>query len=179
MQDGQDEEVEMRDERAGDQGIDGPGNLSQDETEGHARVVEPGNDADGQVLPPATVAASDSAWLRDALRADSGVARMRVLADDDDVEGHIATPTVRVKVEADDVAGHALNIHFPSTADADAFRRRLLTAGVLVATVALAAPGAAAAVTFVDPASGILDALVQPTEETDRGEEGVGVLRVR
>ena len=104
----------------------------EDDTEGHKvarRIVEP----------------EDAEWLEDRLRRDSGKTNFRVVmsGDDEDTEGHGAGPTtLRVSLEdEDDTEGHAIAIHFPSRADADAFRRRLLVTGVLVGTVALGAAG--------------------------------------
>ncbi|MGH2381175.1 MAG: hypothetical protein ACRDG7_08125 [Candidatus Limnocylindria bacterium] len=101
----------------------------EDEAEGHA----------GRGI----VETDDAAWLDQKLRSDSGTKRLRVLPDDrDDTEGHASDILVQVLLEdEDDTEGHAIAIHFPSRAEADAFRRRLLVTGVLVGTVALGAAG--------------------------------------
>ena len=102
----------------------------EDDTEGHSglRIVESG----------------DADWLEDRLRKDSGKSRFRItLGDEDDAEGHGADgTTLRLNLaDDDDTEGHAIAVHFPSRADADAFRQRLLVTGVLVGTVALGAAG--------------------------------------
>ena len=103
----------------------------EDDTEGHGwrGIVEP----------------EEADWLEDRLRRDSGKASFRIaLGDEDDTEGHglRGGPVVRVTLgDEDDTEGHSIAIHFPSRAEADAFRRRLLVTGVLVGTVALGAAG--------------------------------------
>ena len=104
----------------------------EDDTEGHSgaglKIVESG----------------DADWLEDRLRRDSGKSRFRItLGDEGDTEGHGGAGTlVRLNLaDDDDTEGHAIAINFPSRADADAFRRRLLVTGVLVGTVALGAAG--------------------------------------
>ena len=101
----------------------------EDEAEGHA----------GRGI----VETDDAKWLEQKLSSDSGTKRLRVLPDDrDDTEGHASDILVQVILEdEDDTEGHAIAIHFPSRAEADAFRRRLLVTGVLVGTVALGAAG--------------------------------------
>jgi hypothetical protein len=103
----------------------------EDDTQGHGwrGVVEP----------------EDADWLEDRLRRDSGKTSFSIsLGDEDDTEGHRhgAGHTLRLNLtDEDDTEGHAIAIHFPSRAEADAFRRRLLVTGVLVGTVALGAAG--------------------------------------
>jgi hypothetical protein len=152
------------------------------QVEGHAYVIQVDDDIEGRGRLRGVVAA-DEGRLQDILGTDGGVTGARVLPDDNDVEGHIAASTVAVRLQTDnDVEGHAITLKFPSPADAAAFRRRLVLTGALaatVATVALGIPGATTAGTWLDPSVGIVDALVQPTEETDRGREGVGLTRIR
>src|SRR6188474_330384 len=89
----------------------------EDDTEGHGgiglRIVESG----------------DADWLEDRLRKDSGKSRFRItLGDEDDTEGHGTGggTTLRLNLaDDDDTEGHAIAVHFPSRAEADAFRRRL------------------------------------------------------
>jgi hypothetical protein len=105
-------------------------------------VIELKDDAEGHA-GRGIVETDDAAWLEQKVRSDSGTKRLRVLPDDrDDTEGHASDILVRAMLEdEDDTEGHAIAIHFPSRAEADAFRRRLLVTGVLVGTVALGAAG--------------------------------------
>ncbi len=90
-------------------------------------------------------------WLVAQLgRRRSGRVLLRV-DDEPDVSGHLALedPTlVRVVVQDEelDTEGHAISLRLPSAEEADAFRRRLLLTGVLVATVVLGGAGAILAV---------------------------------
>lgn len=98
-------------------------------------VIELGTDG------RAIVDADDAPWLDEMIRRESGPARLRFRADDQDTEGHGATGS-RVTVlvgDEDDTEGHAIALHFPTVSEADAFRRRLMLTGVLVGTVALGA----------------------------------------
>jgi hypothetical protein len=94
----------------------------------------------------ATIERDQAKWLDEKLRRGQRPTReIRVKQDDSDTEGHSAlrSATVRVLAEDDDdTEGHAISIHFPSAAEADAFRKRLMVTGVLVGTVALASAGA-------------------------------------
>jgi hypothetical protein len=102
----------------------------------------------------AILEAEDTTWLGEQVRQRPGPMALQVRSDDtDDTEGHWrAGPRVRVLIEGDEeVEGHAFAVHFPTAAEADAFRRRLLLAGVLAGTVAV---GAAAGVGLANlPAS--------------------------
>ena len=69
--------------------------------------------------------------------------------DETDVSGHALAGAersvfVRVNLDDDDTEGHAISVHFPTTADADRFRRRMITAGLLTGTIALGSIGAVA-----------------------------------
>jgi len=105
-------------------------------------IIELEDDAEGH-SGRGIVETDDAAWLEQKLRSDSGTKRLRVLPDNrDDTEGHASDILVLAMLEdEDDTEGHAIAIHFPSRAEADAFRRRLLVTGVLVGTVALGAAG--------------------------------------
>jgi hypothetical protein len=101
-------------------------------------VIELGDDQ------RAVVEGSDTEWLREKLGQQPGPMRLRLRYGDDDTEGHGLGTGVGVRVIADgddDTEGHAISIHFPSRADADSFRKRLLVTGVLAGTVALGAAG--------------------------------------
>ena len=87
----------------------------------------------------------DDKWLDEARRRKPGPTSVRIRsADEGDAEGHAAATRrmVTVLVETDDdTEGHAISLHFPSTQEAEAFRKRLLLTGMLVGTVALGAAG--------------------------------------
>jgi len=109
-------------------------------------VIEMEDDTEGHAVRRAVIEPEDSQWLEDRLRQDNGKTNFRIVLrdeDEEDTEGHDAGgTTLRLNlVDDDDTEGHAIAIHFPSRADADAFRRRLLVTGVLVGTVALGAAG--------------------------------------
>ncbi|HYI65368.1 MAG TPA: hypothetical protein VEW95_00425 [Candidatus Limnocylindrales bacterium] len=108
-------------------------------------VIEMEEDTEGHGARKGIVEPEDVDWLDDRLRRDGGRTSFRIsLGDEDDTEGHglRGGPVVRVTLaDEDDTEGHAIAIHFPSRAEADAFRRRLLVTGVLVGTVALGAAG--------------------------------------
>ncbi len=91
----------------------------------------------------AVIDGDDAARLRDALNKEPGAVRLRFRPDDLDTEGHAsASARLRVIVETDDdTEGHAMSLNFPSAAEADAFRKRMLVTGVLAGTVALGALG--------------------------------------
>lgn len=64
-----------------------------------------------------------------------------------DVEGHLLdsqTLLLNLLLEGDDTEGHAINVHFPTAADADKFRRNVLAAGILAGTIVLGSAGAIA-----------------------------------
>jgi hypothetical protein len=117
--------------------------IQVDDTEGHAL---------GAVV-------DDENWARE--RAGRGAESPVILrpADDadEDVEGHAAGTSVRLRAFDDesDTEGHAISINFPTREEADAFRRRLMLAGVLTGTIALgAAAGAGLSSMSQAPAEG-------------------------
>ncbi|HYM52306.1 MAG TPA: hypothetical protein VEW45_02330 [Candidatus Dormibacteraeota bacterium] len=105
--------------------------LEGEDTEGHASVI--------QVTP------DDEEWLKDLGDSKKSV-RIRIPADDDDTEGHLAAAIVSVVIndDDDDTEGHALRLQFPSVKEADQFRRNVMAAGLITATIALGAIGGAA-----------------------------------
>jgi hypothetical protein len=105
--------------------------LEGEDTEGHASVI--------QVTP------DDEQWLKDLGDSKKSV-RIRIPADDDDTEGHLAAAIVSVVIndDDDDTEGHALRLQFPSVKEADQFRRNVMAAGLITATIALGAIGGAA-----------------------------------
>ena len=88
--------------------------------------------------------ADDETWIKQ-LSDSEKVVRIRMPADED-TEGHqISTAvTVLVDTDDDDTEGHALSLHFPSVREANDFRRNLIAAGLLTATLAVGAAGGAA-----------------------------------
>ena len=108
-------------------------------------VIEMEDDTEGHGVRRAIIEPEESQWLEERLRRDNGKTNFRIVLrdeDEEDTEGHTTGTTLRLNlVDDDDTEGHAIAIHFPSRADADAFRRRLLVTGVLVGTVALGAAG--------------------------------------
>ncbi len=114
------------------------------------RPEGPGRDAEGQVR--FFVDLRDEDRFLEALRkrrGEPGSTRVEIAiapADEADTQGHgtsLATAVV-VRPEGDDTEGHAISLHFPTTGDAAAFRRRLLATGLIVGTVTVAAVGATA-----------------------------------
>lgn len=70
-------------------------------------------------------------------------------AEPSDVEGHafdaaLKSVWLKLQLEGDDTEGHAINVHFPTAAEADAFRRNLLAVGILAGAIAVGSAGAIA-----------------------------------
>jgi hypothetical protein len=86
----------------------------------------------------------DEDWIKQISESGKAV-RIRV-PEDDDTEGHQLSSAVTVLVDSDedDTEGHALNLHFPSVQEANDFRRNLMAAGLLTATLAVGAAGGTA-----------------------------------
>jgi hypothetical protein len=91
----------------------------------------------------------DEAWVKEL--SDSGKPVRIRIPEDADTEGHeiSAAVTVVVAADDDDTEGHALSLHFPSVRDANDFRRRMMAAGLITATIAVGAAGGAALGTAV------------------------------
>jgi hypothetical protein len=101
-------------------------------------VIDLGNDQRAVVEP------DDATWLQEKLRREPGSTRLEIRYDDADTEGHGSLPRVVVIAEGDDdTEGHAIALNFPSREEADAFRKRLMLAGVLAGTIAVGAIGGA------------------------------------
>ncbi|HEX5039448.1 MAG TPA: hypothetical protein VFW95_04890 [Candidatus Limnocylindria bacterium] len=100
-------------------------------------VIDLGNDQRAVVDP------DDAAWLQEKLRREPGSTRLEIRYDDADTEGHGNTnPRFKVILEGDDdTEGHAIALNFPTREEADAFRKRLMLAGVLAGTIAVGAVG--------------------------------------
>ena len=103
-----------------------------------------------QVVPMAFPDGETERRLNARLRSgDERALKVRIApAGDQDVEGHAlagAERSVLIKVGLDDdTEGHAISVRFPSAADADKFRRRLMTVGLLTGSVAIGSVGAVA-----------------------------------
>ena len=101
--------------------------IEGDDTQGHASAIQWTSDDEG--------------WIRELSDSEKPV-RIRIPAEDD-TEGHLASAavTVVVSTDDDDTEGHAISLHFPSVQEANDFRRKLLAAGLITATLAVGAAG--------------------------------------
>ncbi len=100
-------------------------------------VIDLGNEQRAVVEP------DDAAWLQEKLRREPGSTRLEIRYDDADTEGHGGHNTkFKVIVDSDDdTEGHAIALNFPTREEADAFRKRLMLAGVLAGTIVLGTAG--------------------------------------
>jgi hypothetical protein len=100
-------------------------------------VIDLGSDQRAAVDP------DDAVWLQEKLRQEPGSTRLEIRYDDADTEGHGShNPRFRVILEGDDdTEGHAIALNFPTREEAEAFRKRLMLAGVLAGTIVLGAAG--------------------------------------
>lgn len=92
-------------------------------------------------------AAEDARVLRGFLDSRAGQPlpiTLAIPADaDTDVEGHAESPSVALTlILDDDTAGHAINVQFPTAADAAKFRRNLIISGALAGSIVLGSAGA-------------------------------------
>jgi hypothetical protein len=127
---------------------------------------------------------SDDDQLRDILRRGGPQPRFSLrLSEESDTEGHGATSVLSIAavLTDDDTEGHAISLRFPSREEADAFRRRLLAAGVLVGAVTVSGVGAAALTSQApSDASGAASTVVTQTDANrdvgimDRAAAGAG-----
>jgi len=82
--------------------------------------------------------------------SDGRALSVRITAgEQSDVEGHafdaaLKSVWLKLQLEEDDTEGHAINVHFPTAAEADKFRRNLLAAGILAGAVVIGSAGAIA-----------------------------------
>lgn len=102
----------------------------------------------GDTQGHAYVAPEDAQRILEALGNKPDGDRLGIrfsLGDDDDVEGHAQSRFVTVLAGPldDDTEGHAISLHFPTTHDADAFRRRLLATGVITGALIIGGVGIA------------------------------------
>ena len=85
--------------------------------------------------------------IRAGLKAGRATSVRIAPAERSDVEGHVLdsqSVLLNLQLEGDDTEGHAINVHFPTAADADNFRRNVLAAGILAGTIVLGSAGAIA-----------------------------------
>jgi len=85
--------------------------------------------------------------LRAGLKTGRGTSVRIAPAERSDVEGHVLdsqSVLLSLQLEGDDTEGHAINVHFPTAADADNFRRNVIAAGILAGTIVLGSAGAIA-----------------------------------
>jgi hypothetical protein len=113
----------------------------------------------------------DETWVKELSASDKQV-RIRLPADDSDTEGHALSTAVTVLVDEDDddVEGHALNLHFPSVQEANDFRRQLIAAGLLTATIAVSAAGGAALGSALSSSAGFNNATVVSEQAAGQGQ---------
>lgn len=115
--------------------------------QGFALTIEDLN----QVIPMAFPDAAGERQLQGRLKSgDNQAISVRITPlEAPDVEGHafgdaLHSVWVQVHLDDDDVEGHAISVHFPTTSDADHFRKRLLAAGLLTGAIVLGSAGAVA-----------------------------------
>jgi hypothetical protein len=112
-------------------------------TEGYTLTIGDLSQVVPMAFPDATVAQQLAARLKSG---DDRALSVRITpAEESDVEGHLRSSAVSITVQLDDddVEGHAMSVHFPSIAEADRFRRRLIAVGLLAGTIAIGSAGAA------------------------------------
>src|SRR5699024_10040907 len=113
--------------------------------EGYTLTIGDLNQVIPMAFPDTETERQFSTWLRSA---DDRALKVRLgPASDGDVQGHALAATdravgVRIGLDDDDTEGHAISVHFPTTSDADRFRRRLMAAGLITGTIALGSIGA-------------------------------------
>jgi hypothetical protein len=112
-------------------------------TEGYTLTIGDLSQVVPMAFPDATVAQQLAARLKSG---DDQALSVRITpAEESDVEGHLRSSAVSITIQLDDddVEGHAMSVHFPSSAEADRFRRRLMAVGLLAGTIAIGSAGAA------------------------------------
>jgi hypothetical protein len=112
-------------------------------TEGYTLTIGDLSQVVPMAFPDATVAQQLAARLKSG---DDQALSVRITpAEESDVEGHLRSSAVSITIQLDDddVEGHAMSVHFPSIAEADRFRRRLMAVGLLAGTIAIGSAGAA------------------------------------
>ncbi len=122
-----------------------------------------------QVVPMAFPDSAAERQLQMRLKSGDGQAiSVRITpVEPPDVEGHafgdaLRSVWVNVQLDDDDVEGHAISVHFPTTSDADRFRKRLLATGLLAGAIVLGSAGAIAVANL--PASPGTSSAGQTTE---------------
>lgn len=122
----------------------------------------------GQTVPLTLRDPEADKRLRAALKDETATVSVR-LDDDADVEGHtfagaLRSVALRLHVDENDTEGHAVSVHFPTAADADNFRKRLIATGIIAGSLVFAS-AAAIGVTSAPAAPGVtLPAQTAPIE---------------
>ena len=112
-------------------------------TEGYTLTIGDLSQVVPMAFPDATVAQQLATRLKSG---DDQALSVRITpAEESDVEGHLRSSAVSITIQLDDddVEGHAMSVHFPSIAEADRFRKRLIAVGLLAGTIAIGSAGAA------------------------------------
>jgi hypothetical protein len=113
-------------------------------TEGYTLTIGDLQQVVPMAFPDGETERQFSALLRSG---DEAAVKVRITpASDEDVQGHALAGAERSFVINvgldDDTEGHAISVQFPTVADADKFRRRLMAAGLITGTIALGSIGA-------------------------------------
>ena len=112
-------------------------------TDGYTLTIGDLSQVVPMAFPDATVAQQLATRLKSG---DDQALSVRITpAEESDVEGHLRSSAVSITIQLDDddVEGHAMSVHFPSVAEADRFRKRLIAVGLLAGTIAIGSAGAA------------------------------------
>jgi len=124
--------------------------------EGYALAIGDG----GRMMPVGFPDRATQELLRDRLEtAAKKKLPVRIeLTEQPDVEGNTFGATLRsvwvnVRLDADEIVGPAISVHFPSAEEAALFRRRLIAAGILAGTIAVASVGAIGVANSTTPSS--------------------------
>jgi hypothetical protein len=96
-----------------------------------------------------------------------------------DVEGHLLdsqSVLLNLLLEGDDTEGHAINVHFPTAADADRFRRNMLAAGILAGTIVIGSAGAIAINSSMSSAPDMSAPVTNASQYMAPAQEGFDVV---
>ncbi len=114
--------------------------------EGYALTIGDLRQVIPMVFPDATLEQQFASRLKSG--DDQALAVRITPAEQPDVEGHAfagaGSTWINVHLDDDDTEGHAIAVHFPTAAEADRFRKRLMAVGLLAGTIAIGSAGAIA-----------------------------------